>query len=462
MTTPPTATSQPTAATTTRSSATYEKLKKSVNEFGFELFKVFMSRHKQQHRNLCFSPLAVYDSLLMSRIGSKNITEKQLSKMLHINDIAGAVIDESVLNEWQDLRQTMIKNNHDILMFSNFLYVDDSVQLKDKYLNQLKKYFNTKPKKVTFSNVKETVKTINADSQENTDGVIDGLIIAKDISEDNKNVRLILATSLFFRGFWAQCFDQIEKKEFVIPNNGQSIKINLQMIGQLGQFRYMHSRQLDADIVSIPYVTSDLRMVVILPRDVNSDGHSIIEYLNRDIFATIMDTLQTREKTEVNVWIPRFALNAQKVSLQRTIKQMGAIDLFEESLADLGDMCDQKKIHLTKLVHKTFILVDERGATHSTFKVNHNNNHNNNHKSKTSSTNKTDPNNIIKKSIEDPNCVLFKANHPFVFIITDKTTKVALLMVYFGDAREMLEVILESELTEDQITKLLSEVSNNH
>jgi len=38
---------------------------------------------------------------------------------------------------------------------------------------------------------------------------------------------------------------------------------------------------------------------------------------------------------------------------------MGAIDIFEDKLADLTAICESRP-HLTKLVHKAFILVDER------------------------------------------------------------------------------------------------------
>ena len=116
---------------------------------------------------------------------------------------------------------------------------------------------------------------------------------------------------------------------------------------------------------------------------------------------------------------------------------MRAIDIFDDKLADLSLMCD-KKIHLTKLVSKAFILVDERGSSYSDVKLKH----------KQSKDKEFKPQ-------------LFRANHPFVFLIADKITNVCVFMGYFGDPQEMLEVVRESDLTPEQINQLLASSSTS-
>ena len=53
--------------------------------------------------------------------------------------------------------------------------------------------------------------------------------------------------------------------------------------------------------------------------------------------------------------------------------------------------------------------------------------------------------------------VVFKANHPFVFVILDKETGVICFMGVFADPKEMLEVVNEKDMTREEIHKLLAE-----
>lgn len=56
--------------------------------------------------------------------------------------------------------------------------------------------------------------------------------------------------------------------------------------------------------------------------------------------------------------------------------------------------------------------------------------------------------------------VVFKANHPFVFIILDKITGVVCFMGVFADPTEMLEVVNQKDLSREEITELLAECDN--
>lgn len=403
-------------------------VREAINRFSFELFKVFVSRHKNEYLNMCFSPAAIFNSLAMVLVGAGNETERQLSTVLRLRDLKS---DKKRLEEMYKWQESIVKGNHDIILAIRYLYIDKSLHLKPEYKKLLKDYFEVKAKKVDFKNVEETVNIINNDSKESTDGVIDNIIDPKDISGDNQNAKLILTNSMFFRGFWSTSFEDVTKRKFKYGKNNER-SVEIQMMRQLGYFRFMYFRQLKAHIVSIPYVNTDLRMIVILPEYATSDGHHIIQYLNRDLFDTIMNSLQSQEKkTLLDLTIPRFALDAQKMSVQRTIKQMGALDVFDESLADLSGMSDQK-IFLTKLVHKAFILVDERGSGLS------------------------DSRHVRKQTVP----VDFVADHPFVFIIAEKGSNIAIFMAFFADPTEMLEVVRESDLTPEEVNRLLASVQS--
>jgi hypothetical protein len=64
--------------------------------------------------------------------------------------------------------------------------------------------------------------------------------------------------------------------------------------------------------------------------------------------------------------------------------------------------------------------------------------------------------NQLKGKAVNTKPIKVKANHPFVFIIMEKVSKVALFMGLFADPREMLEVVRESDLSAEEISELLS------
>lgn len=102
-------------------------------------------------------------------------------------------------------------------------------------------------------------------------------------------------------------------------------------------------------------------MVILLPEKVDSETSLLIEKLSAEKMTELFGQLQSRPKSLTELIIPRFALDAHKVSLQRSVKQMGAKSIYDPDMAQLTGICHDR-IHLTKLVHKAFILVDERGS----------------------------------------------------------------------------------------------------
>ncbi len=68
--------------------------------------------------NLCFSSAAVFNSLVMILIGSRNKSESQLGAVLHLHELNA---DRKKLEELMHLRDVIMKANHDIIVTSTHL-----------------------------------------------------------------------------------------------------------------------------------------------------------------------------------------------------------------------------------------------------------------------------------------------------------------------------------------------------
>ncbi|KAH9498053.1 serpin B11 [Dermatophagoides farinae] len=421
----------------------------SMNQFAFKLFKMFASRHQHDSKNMCFSPLEVFNSLVMLLVGAKGMTETQLEDMLCLKDFNQPTKYKELIN----LIKWIIKSNHEIMVYGTVIYVDHRMKLRPEYLEKVKSIFEIKPKPIDFSKINEAIYMINKDAYEMTDGVIEGVISHKDLQDDDSQVKLVISNAVFFRGYWLFKFGDIHKEQFHYGSGSKTVQID--MMSHLGYHRYYYDEQLQAQTVSIAYASSDIRMVLIMPESITTEAITLVDKLNADKLLQLFWNLQNQPKSLTELTIPRFALEAHKVSLQRSVKQMGARSIYDPETAQLNGICaNDQRIHLTKLVHKAFILVDERGSHQYTSKSHETSRF---VKQKQIENADTTQSLSLSKEHSENKRVKFKANHPFIFLILDKITGVVCFMGVFADPTQILEVVREQDLSNEEITQLLAE-----
>lgn len=65
--------------------------------------------------------------------------------------------------------------------------------------------------------------------------------------------------------------------------------------------------------------------------------------------------------TEVNVHLPRFKLE-ESYDLKFHLNRLGVHDLFNSGAADLSGMSGARNLFISKIVHKSFVEVNEEGT----------------------------------------------------------------------------------------------------
>jgi serpin B len=164
------------------------------------------------------------------------------------------------------------------------------------------------------------------------------------------------------------------------------------MMYQKGNFRNGYSKELEAEILELPYMGDDLMMTLILPSSRN--GLSSVEHkLTYDIMSIMPTTLHN---SSIDVYIPKFSLRCE-YNLVEILTQMGMKDLFVSEVADLSGITGTRDLHISHVMHQAFIDVNENGseAAAATAVV------------------------VNERSMTRR----FRADHPFVFYITDKKTR---------------------------------------
>ncbi|MBW2010870.1 MAG: serpin family protein, partial [Deltaproteobacteria bacterium] len=210
-------------------------------------------------------------------------------------------------------------------------------------------------------------------------------------------VRLVLTNAIYFKGNWADRFDKNLTKDamfHLLP--GKSIKVP--MMNQKQKFGYAEHENLQ--ILELPYVGEDLSMLVLLPKKV--DGLTELE--NKLTTDNLKKWTRHLGEREVRVFLPKFEMTSA-FRLDKTLALMGMPDAFSMN-ADFSGMDGTQKLNISAVIHKAFIAVDEQGteAAAATGVV------------------------IGVTSLPQP-APVFRADHPFMFLIRENLSK---SILFFG------------------------------
>jgi serpin B len=152
----------------------------------------------------------------------------------------------------------------------------------------------------------------------------------------------------------------------------------------------------DADIqaIEIPYKGGKKSMMIILPKE--TDGWELISrVLTSERLKLISRGMQVKE---VQIAIPKFSFESQ-FNLKETLIMLGMKESFS-NFADFSGMTDANDLKIDEVIHKAFIEVNESGteAAAATAVI------------------------MILKSALGTETIKFTADHPFIYLINDKTT----------------------------------------
>ncbi|XP_044513845.1 serpin B11 isoform X2 [Gracilinanus agilis] len=134
--------------------------------------------------------------------------------------------------------------------------------------------------------------------------------------------------------------------------------VPVQMMHQIGTFKVAFIKELQMQILELPYASGNLSMIVLLPKDTDQI-EQIEKQLNLKTFNQWTNSLMTER--EVDVLFPRFKLGI-KYELNSLLKALGITDIFDNLKADLSGLSPSRELYLSKVIHESFVDVNEEGT----------------------------------------------------------------------------------------------------
>ncbi len=374
-----------------------ENIVRANNSFALELFRQVSG---SQEENVILAPYSASEAFALVLVGARRKTQTQISNVLRFpadpNSVAPAM-DElrgllSITDAVEEIDLNIVRG----------LWVDNSLNLLDGFVNHLKRFYNASPNRVDFKgDPSQAQQFINSWVEEQTNAKIRNLI-----REDSLNplTRLLLVTATYFKGTWAKEFDINETRDSQFWRTPDQ-SINVPFMTQQDQFPYAENTH--CQILELPYADDRLSMIFFLPKE--KDGLTTFE--NLMTISALEQWMQLLNATMVRVSLPRFQLES-RIDLSQTLVNMGMTEAFGIQ-ADFSGVSDSEDLHLASILHQTLIEVSEEGtqAVGSTGVL------------------------MEGRSLRPQRLTTFDADHPFFFIIKENKTDSILFLGRLNDPK---------------------------
>lgn len=372
-----------------------QRVIEAYNKTALQLYR----RLKDEPQNLVISPYSIGTAMAMALSGARGDTEKEMAKVL--NQTVSRERMNSANTKILDKMSRFQKEKDVVLSTANALYLTpDGALVCPEYKTLLSTEYHAEIFRA------QNVSPINAWVAKKTQGKIE-----KILEKLSANSVCVLLNAIYFKGLWASQFD----KRLTCPGKFHTIKdktVSVPMMNQTAE--YPLAEHDDFMAVAMPYKLDSLTMVVILPRKRN--GLAQVEHkLSLETVQSVLRELETSRPTKVMLAMPRFKVESS-ASLVPALQSEGMKLAFSREKADFGGITGRDNalglIWIAQIQHKAFLEVNEEGSEAAAATA------------------------VEFATRSAPSTIRFQVDHPFLFLLVDKTTDAILFMGCVNDPLE--------------------------
>ncbi|HJT34268.1 MAG TPA: serpin family protein [Pirellulales bacterium] len=364
------------------------EIAQASNEFAFDLYRQL----RQTDGNLFFSPASVSTALAMTYAGAAAQTKAEMVHLLHLE-----AADERVHQGFGELARILNSNGERYqLRMANRLWGLEAYPFRPEFLQVTREDYGAELAPLGFNKPDKAAQKINDWIAKQTDGKIGQMISPSMI---DPLTRLVLVNAIYFKAAWQDEFwkGATEEAPFHVSADEDA---KVPMMRQLDHFSYAETD--DAQILELPYVGGDLAMVVLSPKQ--TDG---LAELERTATAERLDQwIAEYESRRVEVFLPKFNITWQ-APLTDPLQSLGMTSAFDKADADFSAMSSAEEVWLSSVLHAAFVVVDEEGTEAAAVTVAWA---------------------AAEAPAPDDTPVVFRADHPFLFLIRDLRTGAILFL----------------------------------
>ncbi|MEO0095708.1 MAG: serpin family protein [candidate division WOR-3 bacterium] len=361
----------------------FDEIVQGNNRFCFNLYK---NLTESETGNIFYSPFSITMAIAMVFEGAKSWVKGEMYEVFKF-PLDEKNRRETFLSLYKQINK---KNAKYRLHIANALWIQKDYPFLPEYLKTIQKYYDGYARNVDFIGATEqTRQIINKWVEDKTNQKIKDLFPPGSIDQQS---RLVITNAIYFKGQWLKQFDKsLTTEEDFWVNESKTIKVPMmKRIDPETRFNYAETDELQ--ILELPYEGNDLSMVILLPR--KNDLKLVEKELSQEKFEEWKKLLS---ETRVEVYLPKFTFKT-RYTLTPNLSQLGMPNAFSPH-CDFSGIDGTKNLYIRSVVHQAYVDVNEEGteAAAATGVV-------------------------VGITSVGPRIPVFRADHPFIFVIQEKNT----------------------------------------
>ena len=369
-----------------------EIVSNSNNQFAVQFYKNLSQSYGE--KNVFFSPFSITSAMAIPYYGARSQTKAEFREIFYFPD------DPALFGLGYKYIISDINGKPEadtVLDVANSLWLQEGISLTKSFRGALTS-FHAYSENVNFRNP-ENHRDISTDAnswvQKHTRGMIDNIVSP---SMFNHLTRFLIINAIYFDGKWESAYseERTREQEFYLTS-GDTVKTPF--IRDKRKLNYFSNDLLKA--IEMPYKAEGVSMYAFLPKE----NGSLADFSENFSIDTLQHFIKAMTRRKVAVRFPKFNMSS-KIDVKKRLKAMGMSRAFSEK-ADFSGIIGKKNIFIDKVIHKSRVEVDETGteaaaATGVTLQA--------------------------KSASVKPEPVVFEADHPFCFLIMDRSRDIIYFM----------------------------------
>lgn len=343
--------------------------------------------------NLILSPFNIATALSMALAGARGQTADEIQSVLHLH--YDSTYDAALGGLLADLTKAGNTGANEFHT-ADALWTQKGFAIQPAFENTLANNYHAPLTPLDFVGNPDAARAqINHWTEEQTKQKIKNLL---PVGSLDAQTRLVLTSAIYFYGKWEEPFvsSRTQPAPFT-PPGGSAVQANF--MNQTSRFGYIETPS--AQILEMRYAGTGIAFDVLLPKTTNGLP-SLEKSLTSESLTGWLGRMASRE---VQVSLPKFRAESQ-FSLKTALSAMG-MPLAFTSKADFSGIDPQAGLSISEVVHKAFVDVSEQGT-------------------EAAAATAIGVHATAMRMPEQP--VMFRADHPFLFLIRDTRSGVVLFI----------------------------------
>ncbi len=363
-------------------------LVKGNNAFSLKLYQEL----GKTDGNLFFSPFSVSSALGMTYAGARENTAAEMKNALSF-ELENTLLHDTFKQLNQKMTESANKDGQKLNIANGLCLTGGDVS--EDFKSLLQKNYSAELFSGDLEKINNWVKT---KTENKIEKILDSL---------DPNSVCVLLNAIYFKGIWENQFDVKDTREAPFKISGIE-EIKVPFMYQKSSFKLIEKD--DYQTISLPYKGNLMSMVVILPQ--KADGLASLEKdLSPEKLNELLAEIDSASPQKTILFLPKFKFETG-YNLVPACAALGMKDAFAGTAADFSGMGWPKgKLWISQIKHKAFVEVNEEG---------------------TEAAAATAVEMATKSISMDP---IFRADHPFIFIIRENSTGSILFMGRTADPR---------------------------